>query len=210
MVVNRQKINCRGENSRRKLVRKYKLMPVTHTKLLNGQEKWSCTGETLTDRYYCFSYESLSGCETGTFFCGYHAAKHFLKLLNMEDLPLFNPLKHEGDSYSHSLGKKPSSVKRWNELAKRLWNATNLIVVYWNSPPKMALANIKAEIERDSNKEPPLRLIKAVNTIISFDSRGKKLREMLDELSENNNIRDFSFDVFNRKLENEGIESYFG
>lgn len=51
--------NCRGKERRRLLVREYKIDPIAHLKLINGQKKRSAAEDTITDQYYIFSYSYL-------------------------------------------------------------------------------------------------------------------------------------------------------
>ena len=51
--------SCRGNERRRLLVCEYKIEPVAHLKLINGQEKRSAAEDTITDQYYIFSYSTL-------------------------------------------------------------------------------------------------------------------------------------------------------
>ena len=203
-------MKCRGEKTRIGLVQKYELTPFAHFKLLNGQNRKSCTGDALTDSYYCFSYKSRRGDEAGSFLCGSHAARHFLALLNLEDIPLFNPLKHESGSNSYSGGKKYSQEKKWNEKAKQLYNAMNLLVVCWGIVPRGPLKSIMEKISRYRNKNPFPSQIKSVNKIVSKDCKGRTLRKMLEELSQQNNLREFSFDELNKELKKNNIPSHFG
>ena len=210
MAANRQTIRCRGENARRILIEKYDLTLVAHVKLLNGQKKQSCTGDALTDSYYCFSYTNRRKRETGSFLCGSHAARHFRTLLKIDDIPQFNPLKQEGGSSNYSVNKETNPVIKWNKKAKQLHDAINLLVVCWDTVPGKALSRVKCKIERYSYKEPFLTEIKAVNTIISYDKKGRSLRRMLEELSQKNNLRDFSFDELKTELEKDNTPSHFG
>ena len=92
---------CRGEDTRREIVKSHELYPIAHVQLLVGQTKTSCTGDTLTDAYYCFFYKSRTGADQGTILCGEHAAKDFLQLIGHEGLPLFNPLLTQSGSEWH-------------------------------------------------------------------------------------------------------------
>ncbi len=114
-------------------------------------------------------------------------------------------------AYSHYTSRSTVTIRESISIStKQLHDAINLLVVCWNTVLGEPLKNIKAEIEQYSYKEPYLRQIKAVDTIISRDRRRRTLRKMLDELSVNNNIRNFSFDALNRELEKHGKESHFG
>lgn len=203
-------MKCRTGKRREEIVADYELKPIAHLKLLNGQVKKSCTGDPLLNTYYCFSYKSRQGNENGTFFCGSHAADHFLSLINANTLPLFNPLTPTNNSggASGNSGSKPSNT--WDRTAKQLFNAINLILVWWDTPPGPAIISIKDKIETASDKTPTLALIKSVNTVISRDKNHLSLQQMIARLSANNNIKTFSFDLLNVILANNGISSNFG
>ncbi|MFI2858100.1 hypothetical protein ACH6EH_13325 [Paenibacillus sp. JSM ZJ436] len=74
------------------------------------------------------------------------------------------------------------------------------------------MQKIKNEIEKNKNREPLPGQIKAINTIISRDSKGRTLQQMLDDLRKNNNmIRGFHFNLLNESLiKNEVEPSFFG
>jgi hypothetical protein len=174
-------MKCRGEDTRRSIVEEYILKPIAHLKLLDSQEKRSCTNDLLTDAYYCFSYEAKNGDDKGAFFCGSHAAKHFLELTEKTSLPLFNPLRsdsHDGGGGAH----KTPNGRTWDAASKQLSNAINLLVVCWNVAPKGPLASIKEKNERYFYNPPYLRDVKAVNTILSKDPKGRTLQEMIAQL----------------------------
>lgn len=206
------KMLCRGEKCRERIAEEYNLKAVAHVGLLAGQKKLSCTNVTLTDRYYCFSYESKKGAETGTFFCGSYAANHFLKLTDSSALPLFNPLVSENPLSVGNVGGANDGNQRrsWDPIAKQLHNAINMIVVCWDIIPSSALSNIKEQIDRFYFNSPYPTEIKAVNTIISKDFKGRTLQEMIDELRANNDIRNFDFGYLNSELEKIGVESNYG
>lgn len=122
-------MECRGEDSRKRIVGKYNLKTVAHVQLLAGQKKLSCTNVTLTDTYYCFSYEAKEGNDSGSFLCGSHAARHFLELTGLNPLPLFNPLVSESSGRSGcNGGNKQQGQDTWDETARQLNNAINLFV----------------------------------------------------------------------------------
>lgn len=205
---------CRGEECRERIAEEYNLKAVAHVMLLAGQEKLSCTNVTLTDRYYCFAYESKKGADNGTFICGSYAANHFLELTGLPPLPLFNPLVSKTPLSLGNVGGAGASnsnqQRPWNPIAKQLHNAINMIVVCWDINPSSALANIKEMIDRFYYNPPYLKEIKAVNTIISKDFKGRTLQEMIDELRADNDIRSFDFGLLQHELEKIGVESNYG
>ncbi|KYK96278.1 hypothetical protein SA3733_02810, partial [Aggregatibacter actinomycetemcomitans serotype d str. SA3733] len=52
--------DCRGERIREQLVDDFKIIPLAHVRLLNGQTKESCAGPTLDREYYVFSYQGYT------------------------------------------------------------------------------------------------------------------------------------------------------
>jgi hypothetical protein len=203
-------MKCRGTDSRKRIVKSYKIHPIAHVKLLNGQNKLSCTSDTLTDSYYCFDYVSHTDSgDKGTFYCGSHAANDFLALARLSPIPLFNPLSASGDGGGSS-GSGGTSSKKWDPLAKQLNNAINMLVVCWDIVPAGPLANIQAQLIQYSYSSPSTSKLKAVNTIIGYKKSGRTLQDMIENLRKENNVRTFQFNLINEKLQSEGIASNFG
>lgn len=200
---------CRGEDRREDIVNNYTIKPIAHVKLVNGQVKQSCTGDSLTDTYYCFSYENNDGNDKGSFFCGNHAARDFLRLANLPPLPLFNPLSQAGNNGGGNDGGN-NGQPAWDPLAKQLNEAINLLIVCWDVIPYGPLATIQSDLLRFPRSQPFVWKIKKVNHIISCDPQGRTLQDMVSELRTNNNIRQFSFDLLNQELSNINATSYFG
>ncbi|MEL0636778.1 hypothetical protein V6259_08385 [Marinomonas sp. TI.3.20] len=199
-------MKCRRTESRQRIVAGYVIHPIAHVKLLNGQEKLSCTSDTLTDSYYCFDYVSRTDCsDKGTFYCGSHAANDFLSLANLAPLPLFNPLvtSRTGDGGS---GGPPSN--KWDPLAKQLNNAINMLVFCWDIVPGGPLASIQSQLIQYPYSTPYPSKLKSVNTIIGYG--GRTLQEMIEGLREVNSVRNFRFNLINEVLRSEGIASNFG
>lgn len=205
-------MKCRGVAVRQEIVKNFQLRPIAHVKLLAGQMKRSCINDALTDSYYCFSYEGRGDSNFGSFFCGQHAASHFLTLLGEKQLPMFNALK-AGDSdvpESSMHGGMKRKILKWDAAAKQLYNALNLLVVCWDAPPGPALANIKQRLEQSRDLSPHPSQVKAVNTIISKDFRKRTLREMIDELAVKNDIKSYNFDLLNEILYKIEVASNYG
>jgi len=204
---------CRLSKVREKLVQEYEIKPIAYVRLLNGQERRSCTKDLLIDSYYCFSYRAKNSDITGTFLCGTYTANHFLELIQHPKLKLFNPLVSEnvGTRTSSGTNKDKGLNDTWHPTAKQLFNAINLIVICWGQVPGGVLQKIKNEIEKNKSREPLPKQIKSINTIISKDKKGRTLQLMLDDLRKNDNmIRDFHFNLLNESLVSNEIEkSYF-
>ena len=113
------------------------------------------------------------------------AARDFLKKINHEGLPLFNPLHGEGGT-----GKKGSKTSggneykevKWNPIAKQLYNAIMWVIVIIDAKPNTAIYEVKERVWKFKSYEP--------FTIISKNIVGKTLTEAIDELRHDNDIRD--------------------
>ncbi|MBC9786324.1 hypothetical protein H1S01_17840 [Heliobacterium chlorum] len=215
-----EEFRCFGEDRRKEIVAEYHVKPIAHVRLLNHQEKHSCTGKLLTESYYCFSYQKKLGNDKviKTFFCGRPTAEHFLKLLNMQKLKMFDPLRHEEGRPGGNGGVGGGvggNLLNWDPLAKELSNAINLTLIYKDKAPEGTIAKIKYEIESSPNNRPLKHYVKSVNTIMKGLNR-KNLQEVISELkSKGNNIRNFDFSIANTILdeyikEDDTIVSYFG
>lgn len=210
-------MECRGELLRKELVEMYDIKPIAYVKLLEGQEKKSCTKDLITDKYYCFSYrkKGLEKEEEKTvvwksFFCGYRAAKHFLDLLDEKPIKLFNPLTSEStSSNSGSSTRKTKEAKKWDPLTKQLYNALNILIIFWDVAPYGAILDIKEKLNKYYYKEPFDSQIKAVNKILSKDASDRKLVDMIDILSSKNTMKSYGFDLISKRLEVLELDNYF-
>ena len=204
-----EKFYCRGKEKRIRLVEKYEITPISRTVLLNGQIKHSAAGDTITREYYCFSYkERNTNNKTDTFIVGTFAAKHFLELLKIDSFPIFNILKsdenfREENNYETILSKE----EKWNPLALELNNVINIILIMWDKIGG-TLAEILVDIRKNYSKEPYLRYIKSVNTIISKDHNNRTVYNMLDVLRGKNKIKEYDFPLIDKILLENGIKNY--
>ena len=201
---------CRGEDTRREIVKNYELHPLAYVQLLTGQTKKSCTGDALTNAYYCFHYKSRKDANEGTMLCGEHAAKDFLQLISHPGLPLFNPLlAQSGKAGAGTSGTPQRARTKWDAPAKQLYDAIHLLVVCWGSPPGQALFEIKTKLERFSDRPPFASQVKAINTIIGKDARNRTLVKMVNDLAKNNSIKTYEFSLLDAILATENISSNF-
>ncbi|MCT6519169.1 hypothetical protein GY03_17980 [Proteus vulgaris] len=207
-------MNCYGKETREMLVRKYEIHPVAYVKLLSGQKKFSCTGRLLTDSYYCFQYIKKDNSEKyGTFFCGLPTAKHFLTLTANAELTLFNPLNsgiRSSKTSSSSSKNSNEQQKPINPITRELLNAINLLIVAWNTIPYGRLAQIKEAKNKYYYRPPFENEISYVNKVISYDKDKRTLTEILEELSQLNNLKQYDFSLLNKALDNLGEKSFFG
>jgi len=164
--------DCRGRETRIRLVIEYEIIPVSHLPLLKGQKKYSAAKDIITKEYYCFSYKKKNTNDKPEIFVvGMHAAKHFLELLKHEPIPIFNILNYDINSAKEQKNKSISLVKeKWDLLARELYIVINIILMVWDANGG-ALSNILLEIRNNKEKKPDFKLIKSVNTIINSDRK---------------------------------------
>lgn len=217
--------SCHGNKCREQLVNDYRLTPRANTKLLNGQTKISCTGQKLTDSYYTFEYQHKQNEEdAGAFFCGYKSAQHFLKLLEQEHLPIFNPLhavnegpktatpKKEADQLEPAEATQEDKESKvvWNDTALQLYNAINLLIICWNKPIHGKLGEHKSALEKYRQYEPYLYRIAYVNNVVGKDAKKRSLTQMLKDLRiQNPTLKEYDFSLLTGALEKEGKVSHF-
>ncbi|MGG0550413.1 hypothetical protein ABE049_10170 [Priestia megaterium] len=206
---------CRGNLTRLRIIEDYNITPITQVKLLTGQEKKSCTNDKLKDKYYCFSYTHKKNKNiSGTFVCGDHAAKHFLKLLNHEGISLFDPLSSEGTTHVCGTNSKdePRDRRKWNPVAQELSNAINLLIICWNVGDNLngALREVKQKIEANPENEPYVSNIKSINTVIGGKGKDRKLSDIVGKLRKDYpSLREYNFDLINGILNEQNIPSNF-
>ena len=214
-------MNCRGHETRQRIVRDYEVQPEVHIKLLANKQKNSDAGATIEDEYYIFSAKHKTDGKKEVIQCGMGAARDFLELINHKGLPLFNPLvdvphvNNRQEYYNRGSGNLQS--EKWNETAKQLYNAIMWLIILWDAKPNTPLFDFKDEVIKYKKCEPFGSKIKRVNTIIKNGSKGKTLTEMINGYRADNNIRDgiCNFDILKNKIcdmkdqQGNTIESYF-
>lgn len=107
---------------------------------------------------------------------------------------LFDPLHH--DRIPHSANSEArTSTQRWNPVRKQLYDMVLVIMIYQGNISKNSvLFQIKLKLEEPQYlKYFPKNQIKSVNTYLI--KMGKTFQEILDELSVNNRLRIFSYDL---------------
>ncbi len=214
-------MNCRGNETRQRIVRDYEVQPKAHIKLLANQQKHSDAGATIEDEYYVFSAKRKTDGKKEVIQCGMAVARDFLELINHKGLPLFNPLV--GEPYVNNRqeydnrGSEKLQPEKWNETAKQLYNAIMWLIILWNAKPDTPLFDFKDEVCKYKNLEPFDNRIKRVNTTIKNGGKEKTLTEMINGYRMDNDIRDeiCNFDILKNKIcdmkdqQGNTIESYF-
>lgn len=226
---------CRGTKRRGQIVEKYNLVPKAHIKLLAGQEKISDAGGTIEKEYYIFEATPKESGNPEIILCGMAAAKDFLRLLNHNGLPIFNPLRGEGGNAGgdpqggdgaegHDNGNPQRGDgdgrgrnPEWNPIARQLYNACMWVIIIIDANVGTPIFKIQEEVCDSKNEAPSDGEIKGVNTIIRGTLQGRTLTEAINELRAKNRIKDgfcqFNMleDIINNARDREGnpIQSYF-
>ena len=202
-------MNCRGKEKRKQIVREYNVVPIIHAKLLKGQQKYSDATAPITDQYYIFECVHKITGNKETIQCGMGAARHLLELTHSKSLPIFNLLKSDKTVGAKTGNSTGGTSRKWNPMAKQLYNAIMILIVAWNAEPGTRLFDLKKEAEKYRYCEPWLSRIEKVNNIIAKDFKKRKLSEILDEFEKENDIKKYEFDLLDKELKKNGITSYF-
>jgi len=214
-------MNCRGHETRQRIVIEYEVKPESHMKLLANQQKHSDAGGTIEDEYYLFSAKRKTDGKKEFIQCGMGAARDFLELINHKGMPIYNPLvsnSHVNNRKERdNMGSENSQSKDWNETAKQLYDAIMWLISLWGAKPNTPLFDFKDELINYKKYEPYESKIKRVNTIIKNGGKGKTLTEMINVCRVDNDIRDefCNFDLLKNKIrdmkDQQGniIENYF-
>ncbi|MDE5055226.1 hypothetical protein NDK25_23715 [Niallia taxi] len=202
-------LNCLGHDTRINIIENYILEPVVHTKLL-GQDFFSCTGKRLTDSYYAFNYENRKiKSDKGTLICGRPTGEDFMKLLNLSPLSLFNPLVSQTTSSSNNEGSSTNSNSPivWHTEAEEMYNAINLIILYWgNRPIKAPMSDFLRDLRKYPSYQPYLNRVKSINTILKNNKT--TIREILRVLNENNpGMKSYTFNNLHNRIIQETKEN---
>lgn len=183
--------SCRGEKTRKELVSKFDIVPVTRSKVLPGQKIEGCCG-LIEDEYYMFCYVSRSSPrDNGFFYTGWHCAESFLALAGKPALPLFNPLKlastsGEGGETSQGLTSGMCALNR------EAYAAINILAYAWGAP-RAPLRALLANIVANQSKPISLNAITHLNNIVGSDKR-QTMQAIIEDLRHTYpQMRAFSF-----------------
>lgn len=203
-------MDCRGHKKREMIVQHYSVTPIAHIKLINGNKIISDAGGDISDSYFIFTCKSKFNGMEEIIYCGKPTAQDFCNMTNQELPELFNPLKSSEKAEHkqiHSNYQKLNKSKKWNETRSQLYNATMLLIAIFDAKPNTPLFSIKSELETYVTYEPYFSRIKAINTIIHKSK--KTLRDILNDLGQKNNMKEYSFDLLVSKLREKNIQQYF-
>ena len=211
-------MDCRSTEKRQWIVENYTVKPMAHIQLLAGQTKHSDAGATIERDYYIFEAVNNENGEKEIIQCGMGAERYFLELLNHEALPLFNPLHGDGEEHGGGAGGRRTQ-KKWNPVAKQLYNAIMWLIIAWDAMPGTPLFEFRNDIVKYKQVMPFKWKVKRVNSAIQNGGKGRTLTEIIDGFRQNNNIRDdlcqfdLLIEIINNYTDQEGnpvrIQSYF-
>lgn len=205
-------LKCRGEDRRKEIIQEYDIEIITYTCLLNGRIKESDAGDIITNEYYEFLCTSKMNSTQKIIVCGKHAGKSLIELAGLEPIKKFNPLVNINENGNGGGGHNGENEKKekWNEISLELYNAINILGLYWDVTLTGVLFNIKKDLEKYKSNKPFLKRIIKVNKCISKDKNKLTISQMLNKLREyDENIRQYSFEKINQILAENNIESYF-
>lgn len=186
-------MECRSTEKRQWIVQNYNVEPVAHIQLLAGQTKHSDAGATIEKDYYIFEAVHKVNGKKEVIQCGMGASRDFLKLLNHEGLPLFNPLHGDGGNDGEHRGDGAGgrrAQETWNPAAKQLYNAIMWLIIAWDAKPGTPLFEFRSDIVKYKRFEPFGWKVKRVNSAIQSGGKGRTLTEIIDGFKQNNDVRD--------------------
>lgn len=186
-------MECRSTEKRQWIVQNYNVEPVAHIQLLAGQTKHSDAGATIEKDYYIFEAVHKVNGKKEVIQCGMGASRDFLKLLNHEGLPLFNPLHGDGGNDGEHRGDGAGGMRAqetWNPTAKQLYNAIMWLIIAWDAKPGTPLFEFRSDIVKYKRFELFGWKVKRVNSTIQSGGKGRTLTEIIDGFRQNNDVRD--------------------
>lgn len=181
---------------RREIVEEYNVKSVSHLQLFSGQKKHSDAKQIIKNDYYIFEAIHKITDKKEIIQCGMGAVRDFLRLLNSDGFPLFNPLCNEEKSTTYEKGETKSKKDTkntqtvWNPKAKQLYNAIMWVIVIIDAKPNTVIFDLKEKVYCYKDKETFPSYIRAVNTIIKNSIRDSTLTEKISKLKETNKIKD--------------------
>ncbi len=198
--------NGRGDENKERIRREWDLVPVLHTRLLNGQSIKCCCEVGVKSTYYRFDATHRSSGKRDVLFA--HAQGCAKKLMDIAPtiahIPLFNPLQaprmaHGAHGGSGGAG---GDGPRMHPFNRELYEAIHLLLMCWGRPPASGgpLVDILNEIRRAPDVALPDWKAKSVNSVI--EKGQQTLTAMLQKLPpQNPPMRVFDFPMMHRALE---------
>ena len=201
-------MNCHGHDTRVQIVRNYNIKCIAHIRLLEEQVIRSDAERDITDTYYIFECINRNdNNDVDTIVCGTGAARDLLRLAHISAPPIFNML-HEIDRGGNggAGGGNQHQGDNWDAAAEQLYNAIMILITAWNLRPG-PIYNYLEEARQYRYCTPFASRIDRINQIIH--RHNTSLREILNQVAQNNNVRNYEFNLLEDILHENGIISYF-
>ena len=197
--------NGRGDENKERIRREWDLVPVLHTRLLNGQSIKCCCEVGVTTTYYRFDGTHRISGKCDVLFA--HAQGCARKLMGIAPtiapIPLFNPLQATPLAHGARGGGAGGDGARMHPFNRELYEVIHLLLMCWGLPPASGgpLVDILDEIRRAPDVALPLWKAKSVNSVVEKGQR--TLTAMLQALPpQNPPMRAFDFPLMHEALEN--------
>ena len=197
--------NGHGDDNKERIRREWDLLPVLHTRLLNGQSIQCCCGRSVKTTYYRFdATHRVSGKRDVLFAHAQGCARKLMVLPpTIASIPLFNPLQAapmaQGPRGGGAGGGDGAGMHPFN---RELYEAIHLLLMCWGRPPASGgpLVEILDEIRHAPEVALPHWKAKSVNSVIEKGQR--TLTAMLQALPpQHPPMRVFDFPLMYRALE---------
>lgn len=185
----------RGDKNKAQIRQEWGLVPILHTRLLNGQEIICCCGDKVTTTYYRFDTKNRISGKQDVLFAADGCARKLLGIAPaITPLPLFDPLQAAPVRHNRGAGGGGANGPVMHPFNRELYEAICLLLMCWGRPPSAGgpLAAILADIRKAPDNSLPDNAAKSVNSVIKSGQR--TLTAMLQALpSQTPPLRAFGF-----------------
>jgi hypothetical protein len=185
----------RGDENKTQIRLEWELVPILHTRLLNGQEITCCCGDKVTTTYYRFDAKNRSNGKQDVLFAADGCARKLLGIVPaIAPLPLFDPLQATPVRHNRGAGGGDPNGPVMHPFNREVYEAIHLLLMCWGRPPSAGgpLAAILADIRQAPGISLPDSAAKSVNSVIKSGQR--TLTAMLQALpSQTPPLRAFGF-----------------
>lgn len=185
----------RGDENKAQIRQEWELVPILHTRLLNGQEIICCCGDKVTTTYYRFDAKNRISGKQDVLFAADGCARKLLGIAPaIAPLPLFDPLQAAPARRNRGAGGGGTNGPVMHPFNRELYEAIHLLLMCWRQNPKPggALASILTEIRLAPDQPLPANAAKSVNSVIKSGRR--TLTAMLQAVQpQNPPLRAFNF-----------------
>lgn len=195
---------CRGTKRRQEIVKEYQLECTAHIRLLNGRVIRSDAERDITRTYYIFVCTNRNNpADIQQICCGEGAAAELIKLANITAPPIFNML-HEEQAPGPGGGGHPALT--WDPAAKQLYNAIMILITAWDLQPGPIFTQLKYARKYYYCK-PYVDRVRKINDILCRHKTS--MRDIINKIAQNNQIKEYKFNLLEEILHSENIVSYF-